>query len=66
MSRLGIGSPIFQKTGSQLPIVYGKDVIPLSTYEHNELAHDETPHLAIHMIKYMAIIEFQRVRLTGL
>jgi len=61
-----IGSPIFQKTGNHLPILYGKDVIPLSTYEPNDLAHDETPHLVIHMIRYMAIIESQRARLTKL
>ena len=60
MSRPMIRSPIFQKTGSQTPILYGKDVIPLSTYEPNELAHDETPHLALHIIKYMAMIEFQK------
>ena len=61
-----IGSPIFQRTKIHLPILNGKDVIPLSTYEPNELAHDETPHLVIHMIKYMAMVKSQRIRLTRL
>ena len=51
MNQPVIGYPIFQKTGSHLSKSYGKDVIPLSIYEPNEMAHDETPHLAIHIIK---------------
>ena len=43
-----------------------KDVIPLSTHEPNKLARDETPHLVIHIIIYMAIAESQRVRLISL
>ena len=66
MSQPVIGSPIFQRTGSHLPILNGKDAIPLSTYEPNELAHDETPHLVIHMIKDMAMVKYQRIRLTRL
>ena len=60
MSRTMIGSPIFQQTGSHLPVSHGKDVTPLRTYDPNELAHDETPHLAIHIIKCMAMIEFEK------
>ena len=60
MSRPVIGSPIFQRTGNHLPMLNGKDVIPLSTHEPNKLPHDETPHLVIHTIKYMAMIEFQK------
>ena len=66
MSRPVIGYPIFQRTGSHIPILNGKYVIPLSTYEPNKIAHDETPHIVIHMTKYVAIVEFQRVRLTVL
>ena len=62
MSQPVIGSPIFQKIGSHLPILYGKDVIPLSTYEPNELARDKIPHLAIHIIKYMAMTEIQKTK----
>ena len=66
MKKPVIGSPIFQRTGIHLPILNGKDLIPLSTYELNELAHDETPHIVIHMIKYMAVIKSKRIRLTTL
>ena len=60
MSQPVIGSPVLPKTRSHLPVLYDKDVIPLRTYEPNELARDETPHLAIHIIKYMAMIEIQK------
>ena len=61
-----IGYPISQRIGSHLPILNGKYFIPLSTYEPNKLARDETPHLVIHIIIYMSIIETQRERPTRL
>ena len=44
------------------PTLYGEDVIPPSTYEPSGMAHDETPHPAIHNNKIIFLHDHDQVQ----